>query len=53
LQHQSHAVVDDDKRLGAQDNVIEGILCALRELTALPLKRQRRIGFTAPLDDAD
>ena len=42
-----------NKRIGAQDNVIEEILGALRELTTLPSKRQRRIGFTAPLDDAD
>lgn len=39
------------KRLGAQDDVIAGIIRALRELATSPSRRQRRIGFTARLDD--
>jgi hypothetical protein len=40
------------KRLGAQDGAIAAILRTLRQLAIGPSRRQRRIGFTAPLDDS-
>ena len=41
------------RRLGRQDNVIAGILATVRQLACAPSRRQRRIGFTVPLDDTE